>query len=893
MAGNKDKIQLPTNTTDISTLVRYLKGIKAEEPLNNNSAQSVYQAVKATGRKQNSYTAKVAEAGGKTPARDTHTTGTLATYGLIRYIDNNRPANFVVSDLGCELIALYDDEGKPVTNSAGVQLHSNGKYIVMLLRVFSAWHETGKGRDIHPGKVMLQLMSDPDLDYYLTEHDVAYFTSNSDFVSDSQYAEIKESILKFRSTYDGVYGLTSKPCKAEIFMPTFVRNWGFFEKKEIYDITPDDANAGHFILTLKSAGAVEDDAISTDDEDVDSDEEVEDGQANGGNGNDPEGLGKSIDLDTLYKTLTHYTLTNGADVYCDMVFRNDGDFDWIYTTQNDATPNFAVLTPEWFKEKAKEFTADDSEAAAMYIDFNARFGPDALTAISGEDLLRTLFLGASSDNLCHELEYVARNTELFGSVKGGNAFKYPMFFDKESSMWTSGTRTNPKQLSLDEAIIKGTSVRDELVKGAEIISNSLPVESVEDYLTLYTELYSAIPELVDSLWVIKYFHMLFPELIPVFYNKEWQNRVLAALKITPNDTAYGRLGQIDAFVKECEITNVAFARVFHKYCRNISVDENEEIGLDDVVSVRVKGGTNIILYGVPGAGKSWTIKHEYCDDESRMERLVFHPDYTYSDFVGQILPKVSEDGSVSYEFSEGPFTKLVRKAYINPDKMYYLIIEEVNRGNAPAIFGDVFQLLDRAKDGSSEYEITNADIAKKVYLNENHKVSIPSNMCILCTMNTSDQNVFTLDTAFQRRWNMRLIRNKFHDEEDEIRFAGTKILDTDVTWEKFFTEINNFIIGKNIRMTSSEDKRLGTHFVSEEDLAMGDGSERQISRFPEKVLKYLWDDAFKFTKEDVFDLEKVKSLEDVIDLFVFSTGNDRFAVFKENIYNTLVPQSNS
>ena len=743
MAGNRDKIQLPTNTTDISTLVRYLKGIKVAEPLNNNTAQSVYRDVKATGRKKDSYSAKVAEAGGKIPAKDTHTTGTLATYGLIRYIDSNRPANFVVSDLGRELIALYDDAGKPITNSAGVQLHSNGKYTVMLLRVFSAWHETGKGRNIHPGKIMLQLMSDPDLDYYISEHDVAYFTSNPDFISDSQYEEIKQAILEFRQKYDGVYGFTSKPCKAEIFMPTFVRNWGLFEKRDIYDISADESNKGHFLLSLKSESNSNDDEDIEDDETDtldDSDSSENQASSDGANGSDPDGLGNTIDLDKLYKTLTHYSLANGADVYCDMVFRSDGDFDWIYTAKSQETPDFVVLTPEWFNDKAKEFAADDSEASALYIDFNARFGVEVLKSLSGEELLRTLFLGASSDNLCHELEYVSRNTELFGSVKGGNAYKYPMFFDKEASMWTAGTRTNPKQLTVDEAIIKGTSIRDNLVRGAEIISDSLPVESVEDYLTLYTELYSVIPELVDSLWVIKYFHMLYPELIPVFYNKDWQNRVLATLKISPNDTAYGRLGQINAFVKECDITNVAFARVFHKYCRNISIEENEEVGLEDVVSERVKGGTNIILYGVPGAGKSWTIKHEYCDDESRMERLVFHPDYTYSDFVGQILPKVSEDGSVSYEFSEGPFTKLVRKAYINPDKMYYLVIEEVNRGNAPAIFGDVFQLLDRNKDGSSEYEITNADIAKKVYLNDNHKVSIPSNMCILCTMNTSDQN---------------------------------------------------------------------------------------------------------------------------------------------------------
>lgn len=554
--------------------------------------------------------------------------------------------------------------------------------------------------------------------------------------------------------------------------------------------------------------------------------------------------------------------------------------------------DFKILTPEWFKNKAKEFTSDDSDAASMYIDFNSKFGIKTLSSLSGEDLLKTLFLGASSDNLCHELEYVTRNIELFGSIKGGSAFKYPMYFDKDSSMWTSGTKANPKQLTLDEAIILGTAVRDGLVKAVNIIQKAQPIESIEDYLSLYTNLYSAIPDYIDSIWITKYFHMLFPKIFPVFYNKPWQTRILNALQITPNDTAYGRLGQINDFVKECDITNVVFARIFHKYCLNIDLDEVEDTSTDEIVTERKQGGTNIILYGVPGAGKSWTIKHEYCDDESRMERLVFHPDYTYSDFVGQILPKVSDDGSVSYEFSAGPFTKLVRKAYLNPDKMYFLVIEEVNRGNAPAIFGDVFQLLDRDKDGKSEYEITNADIAKIVYKNENHKVSIPSNMSILCTMNTSDQNVFTLDTAFQRRWSMQLIRNRFREDESEKNLAKTIILDTNVTWEKFFTEINNFILGKNIRMTSAEDKRLGTHFVSVDDLSIGDGSERQISKFPEKVLKYLWDDAFKFTKEDVFDLEKVKSLEDVIDLFVKAKGNERFKIFKENIYNTLVPATN-
>ncbi|WP_207767805.1 McrB family protein [Heyndrickxia camelliae] len=331
-------------------------------------------------------------------------------------------------------------------------------------------------------------------------------------------------------------------------------------------------------------------------------------------------------------------------------------------------------------------------------------------------------------------------------------------------------------------------------------------------------------------------------------------------------------------------------------------EEEEELTIYEN-STRVKGGMNTLLYGVPGSGKSWTIEKEYCDDESRMERLVFHPDYTYSDFIGQILPNVS-DGIVSYKFTEGPFTSLLKKAYTNPEKMFYLIIEEINRGNAPAIFGEVFQLLDRKDDGTSEYGITNVDIANIVYNNPNKKVRIPSNMSIIGTMNTSDQNVFTLDTAFQRRWNMRMIENTFvgHD------YARTTILDTGVTWQRFCEVINNEIVTKNIRMTSSEDKRLGTYFVRAADLEYheeadnNDLSEKeQIQarllnyRFAEKVLKYLWDDAFKFSREDIFKNTIYKSLEEVVNHFnsrssAKATGNDRLDVFKEEIIDAFLTQ---
>lgn len=354
--------------------------------------------------------------------------------------------------------------------------------------------------------------------------------------------------------------------------------------------------------------------------------------------------------------------------------------------------------------------------------------------------------------------------------------------------------------------------------------------------------------------------------------------------------------------------------------------EDEGFSPEKYEENRITTGCNILLYGVPGSGKSWTIEHEYCKPESVVERLVFHPDYTYSDFIGQILPAVAEDGQVSYKFTPGPFTNIFREAYNNPGKEYILIIEEINRGNAPAIFGEVFQLLDRKVEirdidddgypiGTSEYGITNMNIAEEMYGKDRktEKVRIPSNLSIIGTMNTSDQNVFTLDTAFQRRWDMRLIENNFANVDPTL--ADAEILDTTVTWRNFCVEINKIVVGNSARMTSAEDKRLGAYFVHLRDLkfndAMGDlkvydalrkkeskgtltddektqiaiirDAIRQNRKFPEKVIKYLWDDAFKFNREVIFEVTEYQSLEQVIRAFMYAQGLDRFKVFKDNV----------
>lgn len=300
---------------------------------------------------------------------------------------------------------------------------------------------------------------------------------------------------------------------------------------------------------------------------------------------------------------------------------------------------------------------------------------------------------------------------------------------------------------------------------------------------------------------------------------------------------------------------------------------------------RKTGAENILLYGVPGAGKSHTIREYYCSDEAYMERVVFHPDYTYSDFVGQILPKVEGEDRLTYKFIPGPFTRVLRNAQNDPQHYYYLIIEELNRGNAPAIFGEIFQLLDRKDDtdryppqelGESEYGITNYDIAGEVYnRDEKRLVRIPSNMYVLATMNTADQNVFTMDTAFQRRWNMKQIENRFElsrHSTDLIQGAG-------ISWGAFATVVNELIVDWNEDMVSSEDKRLGTYFVKKKELGAG--------YFPEKVLKYLWDDAFKMDREALFK-ENYRTLEEIIQAYR-SGGTDRLAtVLTEDVYRKML-----
>lgn len=309
---------------------------------------------------------------------------------------------------------------------------------------------------------------------------------------------------------------------------------------------------------------------------------------------------------------------------------------------------------------------------------------------------------------------------------------------------------------------------------------------------------------------------------------------------------------------------------------------------------------NKIYYGGPGCGKSFYVKNQFCSGAGTFIRTTFYPDYTNSDFVGQLIPKYDhETGKLIYDIQAGPFTKALELALNsnNKNKNIYLIIEEINRGNAAAIFGDIFQLLDRNKIGESEFTISNYVIEQYIYntlgIDLENKVYIPSNLSIIATMNTSDQNVYTLDSAFKRRWKMEYISNKFGVNEesklydDEIGEMVVPIRNLNITWKEFISAINKAIIEEDAFGINSEDKQLGKYFVGTSDLISSETYETNnfddaAKRFAEKVLMYIWEDVSKLRRTDWFR-DDIKTFETLLDEYIVSGVN----VFSANIKSRL------
>lgn len=267
-----------------------------------------------------------------------------------------------------------------------------------------------------------------------------------------------------------------------------------------------------------------------------------------------------------------------------------------------------------------------------------------------------------------------------------------------------------------------------------------------------------------------------------------------------------------------------------------------------------------IYYGAPGTGKSYKI-NEITKSTTNFTRTTFHPDSDYSTFVGCYKPTMEATGTIvggkeqkkiSYSYVAQAFLQAYTAAWKNTSEPYYLIIEEINRGNCAQIFGDLFQLLDRDEEGMSSYGITpDKDIAnylknefakseiENADIKSGNTMMLPSNLYILATMNTSDQSLFPIDSAFKRRWDWEYVPIEDAGKKHYIK-VGNKKYD----WWTFIDTINNSID----HITGSEDKKMGYWFVKPQN------NDREITakQFVGKVLFYLWNDVYK----DYFDMSQ-------------------------------------
>ena len=275
-----------------------------------------------------------------------------------------------------------------------------------------------------------------------------------------------------------------------------------------------------------------------------------------------------------------------------------------------------------------------------------------------------------------------------------------------------------------------------------------------------------------------------------------------------------------------------------------------------------KNMNNKIFYGAPGTGKSHKLNEIYNEyPSSQRERITFHPDFDYASFVGGYKPITDENDVIKYEFVPQSFAKIYVNAWkgLNEGKEYILAIEEINRGNCAEIFGDIFQLLDR----NSEYTVTPSDEFRKFLLEQFKNeggdeapglidgLKLPDNLKIYATMNTSDQSLFPMDSAFKRRWDWEYIPICYDETTEEGKlnpsFFYTVQLDKNrsFNWNDFISKINTEHIQNE--PTLGMDKCVGNYFIKPNA-----DDTITLEAFVNKVLFYLWNDVFKDEKNEVF-----------------------------------------
>lgn len=420
-------------------------------------------------------------------------------------------------------------------------------------------------------------------------------------------------------------------------------------------------------------------------------------------------------------------------------------------------------------------------------------------------------------------------------------------------------------------LLKGTYVKDEVDKIQEVIN---PKEQKEKFKVWMSQQKKANGEPYSINTVSSYISQMERGYSEFDKYKDYES-IFEIQDVASLNEYKEHLFTTDGFDEFNDKTgNKACSCGIMKYKEFLS--ENALISLTVVFRTGCKSEylRNRIVFGAPGTGKSFSINQDAKsllgnENEDDYERVTFHPDYSYANFVGTYKPVPTVDSSgkdaITYEYVPGPFMRIYVKALKNSRtdniKPFLLIIEEINRANVAAVFGDIFQLLDRGDDFVSEYPIQATEDIKKYLAKElggnpddYNKIKIPDNMFIWATMNSADQGVFPMDTAFKRRWDFTYLG--IDDNDQDLQGKYVYLADDKsqkVEWNKLRKAINNFLAKEKI----NEDKQLGPYFISRSIVVPNDSEEidrdRFINTFKNKVIMYLFEDAAKQKRPRLFE----------------------------------------